>query len=351
MRVDQFDPLTDRESLRAFYDVYTSCGADDPNGPVIALSDTDPVSDTMAFSVRGQLQGPRLFAGLWTSGEPAVQRTWLARSQSGEVLGCCLVELPEGSYPDVVFALIAVRPQERRRGVGRALLETVRQRIDRGTLISYVRAGTAGDAFLRALGAQPDPPTNDTRRILRLDEASAQRTRSLKREAAAQAAGYSLFSWSDEAPEEVVDSLAVLMTTLNEDAPRPDAMAPEQVDRDSIRTSEARRRELGIQRAVMTARHEDTGELVALSAIGMDPLLPGWAFQGVTVVRRDHRGHRLGTWVKAALYQDLTERYPQVSKVMTTNHASNGPMIAVNDLLGFEVTDEFTTFRLELKAD
>ena len=63
----------DRAPLRAFYDVYTSCGPDDPNGPVVAVP--DPVPDAMAAPVRGQLQGPRLFAGLWAPGDPAAQQT------------------------------------------------------------------------------------------------------------------------------------------------------------------------------------------------------------------------------------------------------------------------------------
>lgn len=346
MRIERFEPLTDRTSLRAFYDVYTACGDDDPNGPVVPVP--DPVPDAMAEPVRGQLQGPRLFAGLWTHGEPAPQQTWLARSDDGEVLGCCLLELPERDYPDVVFAAILVRPEHRRRGVGSALLANVRARVDRKLLISYVRAGTAGEAFLRSVGARRNPATNDTRRILRLDAAALDRARTLEREISASAAGYSLFTWEDAAPEEVLDSLVILNTTLFEDAPRPEGLEPEPSTRDQIRASEAHRRETGSARAVMTVRHDATGDLVALSAIGLDPLIPGWGFQGTTVVRRDHRGHRLGTWVKAALHLQVAESFPQVRLVMTTNHATNSPMIAVNDLLGFEKSDEFTTFEVVL---
>ena len=150
-----------------------------------------------------------------------------------------------------------------------------------------VRAGTSGEAFLRAAGASPDPATNDTRRILRLDVAALDRAAALRRAS-------------------------------------------------------------GGQRALMTVRHDASGDLVALSAIGLDAMLPGWGFQGATVVRRDHRGHRLGTLVKAALHQQVAERFAQVRWLMSTNHATNTPMIAVNDRLGFEKRDEFTTFRLPL---
>lgn len=348
MRIERFDPVADRMALRAFYDVYTSCGPDDPNGPVVAVP--EPVPDNMAVPVRGQLQGMRLFAGLWTQGEPAPQQTWLATSGEGEVLGCCLLELPERDYPDVVFAAVLVRPEYRRRGVGGALLANARRQVDRKLLISYVRAGTAGDAFLRAVGARPNPATNDTRRILRLDAAALDRADALQGEIERAVCGYSLFTWDDAAPDEVLDSLVILNRTLAEDAPRPDSMAPESSDREQVRAGEARRREAGRQRALMAVRHDDSGALVALSAIGLDSLIPGWGFQGATVVRRDHRGQRLGTLVKAALHQRVAEQFPEVRWLMTTNHATNAPMIAVNDFLGYEKSDEFTTFELAIGA-
>ena len=48
-------------------------------------------------------------------------------------------------------------------------------------------------------------------------------------------------------------------------------------------------------------------------------------------------GHRLGLAVKIANLDLLAEKAPAVRLIVTGNAQSNAPMIAVNDMLGFEV--------------
>lgn len=50
---------------------------------------------------------------------------------------------------------------------------------------------------------------------------------------------------------------------------------------------------------------------------------------------REHRGHRLGALVKAAVLRELTASLPQVRRVSTVNAEDNAPMVAVNEALGF----------------
>ncbi len=56
-----------------------------------------------------------------------------------------------------------------------------------------------------------------------------------------------------------------------------------------------------------------------------------------TVVHPLHRGHRLGLAVKLANLDFLAEQAPAVRLIVTGNAQTNAPMIAVNDMLGFEV--------------
>ena len=51
----------------------------------------------------------------------------------------------------------------------------------------------------------------------------------------------------------------------------------------------------------LAARHDQTGELAGLTALGVDPMQPDWGFQALTAVTRAHRGHRLGLLVKVAM--------------------------------------------------
>jgi RimJ/RimL family protein N-acetyltransferase len=61
----------------------------------------------------------------------------------------------------------------------------------------------------------------------------------------------------------------------------------------------------------------------------------GRAYQWGTLVRPDHRGHRLGLAVKVANVRLLQETQPQLATVVTFNADVNAPMVAVNDRLGF----------------
>src|SRR5690606_11690552 len=71
---------------------------------------------------------------------------------------------------------------------------------------------------------------------------------------------------------------------------------------------------------------------------------PGRAFQWDTLVLPEHRGHRLGSALKVANLRRLQAEQPEVTSISTWNAEDNGPMIAVNDALGFrpvEVLEEW----------
>jgi hypothetical protein len=101
----------------------------------------------------------------------------------------------------------------------------------------------------------------------------------------------------------------------------------------------------------VVARHDATGELAALTEVGVDPADPGWGHQMLTGVTRQHRGHRLGLLVKTAMAQWLITAEPTVERVQTWNAESNRYMIAVNEALGYTILGEPTTWwRLEVPA-
>jgi hypothetical protein len=55
-----------------------------------------------------------------------------------------------------------------------------------------------------------------------------------------------------------------------------------------------------------------------------------------TLVRRDHRGHRLGSAVKVANLEALQRDRPDVTTVETQNAEQNPWMVSINERLGFE---------------
>ncbi|MEZ5193323.1 MAG: GNAT family N-acetyltransferase [Nocardioides sp.] len=67
-----------------------------------------------------------------------------------------------------------------------------------------------------------------------------------------------------------------------------------------------------------------------------------------TLVRRDHRGHRLGLAVKLATLELLQRDFPERTRLTTWNAEVNAPMVAVNDRLGFRPVERTGQFQKRL---
>ena len=62
---------------------------------------------------------------------------------------------------------------------------------------------------------------------------------------------------------------------------------------------------------------------------------PDEVMQWGTLVRREHRGHRLGMAVKVRGLQELARVAPASKRVQTCNAEQNAHMVGVNEELGF----------------
>ena len=163
--------------------------------------------------------------------------------------------------------------------------------------------------------------------------------------------GYSLISWAGPVPEEYVEQAAVVYNAMA-DAPRDAETAHAEWDAQRIRerVNEVRRH-YGLRDYTVAARHDDTGELAALTDLAVDPADPGWGFQMYTVVTRKHRGHRLGLLLKIAMMELLGTTEPQLERIVTWNGRDNSHMIAVNETMGYTVFGPPSTwFRLDVAA-
>jgi RimJ/RimL family protein N-acetyltransferase len=85
--------------------------------------------------------------------------------------------------------------------------------------------------------------------------------------------------------------------------------------------------------------HDGTGEMAALTQLFVDPAEPSWGHQGLTGVTRPHRGHRLGLLTKAAMLDWIAAEEPGIERIETNNAEANSYMIAVNEVLGYELAE------------
>ncbi len=262
----------------------------------------------------------------------------------GEVVGAGWMRTPLLHNLELAEVAVHVVPDHRRRGIGSALLdrleEVARQR-GRRILTALTPwaydAGSTGDwgsgpCFARAAGF--DLALSEVQRELRLpvDEALLER---LADDAARAHAAYTLRSWVGPVPDDLLQGWAEITSTLATEAPTGDL----ELEEETVSTEAVREGETTVERQGRTKYNtvalDADGTVVAYSDLATTIHEPGRSYQWGTLVRRGHRGHRLGVAVKVANLRLLQRERPDIVRLTTYNAEVNTHMVAVNEAMGF----------------
>lgn len=327
MHIERFDAETDRDLVRACHEMHVAAApVDVPGEP--------PMSD-------------RVFAGwlrmYWTEDRP---ETWLARDAAGVPCGWYSLTLPERENTHLAYLSPLVGLAHRRRGIGTALVRHAAGRAHdggRALLSAECTLGSPGEAFSQALGARAGMA--EASRVLHVRAIPDGHLARLRERAQAAGGGYSLLSWDGPAPERYIEQVAALNQD-GEDAPHEAGREIQRWDVARVRAAEQRAAGQGLRYYSVAARSESTGELAALTELQVDPQAAGWGYQGLTVVARAHRGHRLGLLVKVTMLELLAGREPQLERIITGNADVNEHMIAINAALGYQILDHWLSWEL-----
>jgi len=279
----------------------------------------------------------------------AVQRTvgaiaydcLAALTASGTTVGIGLCEMPQRDNRH--GASLDIRVAEAERGLTAAGRSAV------SALVEVPLARSASDPstpFARRNGFVAT--LRGHRRNLALPVA-ADRKAALLAEVARAAGDYVVHTFRAPWPHEYLDDQCELKRRMSTDEPSGDDRREEQVwDAVRIEESDAFMAAQGKERLVAVAQHVGSGRLVAFSELALPQDHPSEAWQLPTLVLGEHRGHRLGLAVKLANLESLEASFPAVTLVVTGNAQENAPMIAVNEMLGFEVVADGTFWQKEL---
>jgi GNAT superfamily N-acetyltransferase len=316
MRIEQAD-ASDQATIQACFEVVRAAQeTDDPLGPPWSLR-----------RLRGWLEHPV---------EPT--QTWICGDETtGAVHGWYRLALPDRENRDRAHLHLTVHPSSRRRGIGAALLRHATERVardGRSVLGGGTFEGSAGAAFAVRAGATPG--LVEARRVLVLGKIPAGQVTFLRERAAQAATGYSLVSWDGRIPDEYLARYAEVENAMA-DAPHDDGEEPEAWDAARVRERLDIRERQGRRVYTLAALHAASGEMAAVTAVEADPDNPEWAHQQITAVTREHRGHRLGLLVKAAMLDWLAVAEPALERIVTGNAAVNRHMISINEELGYEL--------------
>ena len=251
---------------------------------------------------------------------------------------------------DKAFFRLSVDVPERRRGIGRALVQRLEQTAkddDRSLILAGAvlpfddREAHAYQQFAEACGYELS--NYEVVRHLTLPVPDEQIQEWID-EAAPHHVGYTLETFVGAVPDDLVESLCVLLGQLAVDAPSG------AVDFEEELVTPQRYAEMVATTGAMgRARYETVAltpdrQVVAQSTLAVSLENSATVYQWGTFVHREHRGHRLGLATKAVNLRAVQAVRGDLTLVTTQNAETNDHMVSINKRMGFrpiEVAAEY----------
>ena len=277
---------------------------------------------------------------------------WMSRSDDGGIAGVGKLQLPTADNLHLGLVELRVLPAYRGQAIGRSLLRAIAESAQlegRTTLIGWSwDLVPAGERFARAVGAVAG-------QVMRRSELDLQ---ALDRDLIARWLDvpepvrdrYELVDIIGPYPTDQYDAIAEIEAVMDT-APRDDLDVEDHVyDADWVAQREQEQAAAPGDRWTTFVRDRASGAFVGFTQVFFYDDWPGHVDQGNTGVHPDHRGHRLGCWLKAAMVDRVLRDRPESKRVWTTNAYSNAPMLAINDEMGFVVIATQTTWQAGVNA-
>lgn len=298
-----------------------------------------------------------VWAPLILSSDDARRERWAAVCD-GRVLGFLDLTLPLLDNTHLANFNLGVHPDDRRRGVGSALLRHLESRAaaeHRTTAASWVPVPVEGGLPISGAGAHfavhkgYKASLEGAVRACDLDAVDETELERLWDGAWERAEGFELITFAGEPPAELLDGIAYMHTRMYTDMPLGDWDLQEaEVDGARILDGERVRRQRGELHLQAVVRHKETGDIAGLTEIVVEAGAEEHCVQGDTIVDPRFRGHRLGTILKIANQRAVREWRPKMKYVWTGNATSNAHMIAINESVGYRLVCHENVFQKKL---
>lgn len=260
----------------------------------------------------------------------------------GECFGAAVLEWETGHNVHLGNVEIFVPPEHRQKGVGTALMKRViRESDDQGltTLMAEVNAVSADSAGPRfANDAGFITVHTEDNQVLDLP-VPLERLEELEAVSDAPRLGYTSQSWLNETPAERVSQMATLQTGMNTDVPTGNMdFDPAVLTVEDFVADEARVTRQGYI-TLTTLAMAPTGVPAGYTRIYIHKDDKNHALQDATWAHSDHRGLRMGAWLKAENIAFAQSVVPEALYIHTSNAQNNAGIQSLNSRFGFRPTD------------
>jgi GNAT superfamily N-acetyltransferase len=289
----------------------------------------------------------RALTSLVLGSSDARHEQWVAVCD-GRVLGRLSLTLPDLDNTHLASMSLSVHPDERRRGVGSALLRHAEERAaadGRSTISSWVAVPGPGNDAINPVGGAfavskgYKQSLESAVRVCDLDAVDEAALDRLWDAAWERADGFEVVPFEGAPPEDLIDGMAYLHARMYTDMPLGEWDLQEaDIDRDRILDWSRQRRQRGELHLQAAVRHKDSGAIAGFTELIMQAGEEHHCIQGDTIVDPRFRGHRLGTILKIANQRRIRQWRPQMRYVWTGNAVSNHHMISINEAVGYRIS-------------
>ncbi len=326
-----------------------------------ALADDAVMRDYWEVSQRGELFGREHaphwgfeeFLGAFRSVDSGERQELFAAYDGDRMVGNAVLWSPLLDNTDKAWFNLTVDVPDRRRGIGRALAERLEQTAkDHGRTLVMADAKLPFDdrethayrRFAEACGYELSNYEVVRHLALPVSDGLVQEWID---EAAPQHAGYQIETFVNDVPDDLVESLCVLLGQLAVDAPtgavdfEEEVMTPERFAESTVTV-----KAMGRVRYETLALTPDR-LVVAQSTLSVPVSGSTHVYQWGTFVHRQHRGHKLGLATKAVNLRAVQAYRSDLTLITTQNAETNDFMVSINERMGFrpvEVAAEFVKY-------
>jgi len=284
--------------------------------------------------------------GAYRSNDSGERQVVLGAYDGDTLLGFVSIWVPLLDNLDKVYLEVQVDPPARGRGVGTALLAEAEAlaRADARTLLlteSKIPPGQRETHPYRRFAESNGFEYSNVEvvRHLALPIPDAQ-LRTWTDHAAERHEGYTVETFVDEFPDDLAESLCLLLGQLAVDAPT-GLVDFEEEDFNVDRLRERYATAAAMDRAIYeTVALSPDRVVVAQSTLAVANGPGTDVFQWGTFVHREHRGHRLGLAVKVANIKAVQDARPEKTRITTQNAETNDYMVNINKEIGFEPVED-----------